>query len=166
MLGAVVVRLMSALATQIIESIRDTLQAAYPNTQVYTRKGKPGPDPSSPSAGWTPGMQAPAFVVSMNDNEPVDEYGTFEIVTVGYPGQISYVKPAAQEPGQWQEDPDVRTIQEDVRQLLYMPWLLNIGVMVNVDLKMEHSYLAFAGTVRFFPLLTFLFTGEETRTEL
>ncbi len=157
---------MSALATQIIDAIETTLQGAYPTTKVYTRKGPPGKDPSDPSAGWTPGMEAPCFVVSMADEEPVDEYGTFEIVTVGYPGQISYVKPAAQGPGQWQEDPAIRTIQEDVRQLLYMPWLAGIGVMVNVDLKMKPPYTAFAGTVRFFPLLSFLFTGEEDRPEL
>lgn len=157
---------MYALATRIIDAIKTTLQTAYPAVQVYTRKGPPGPDPSSPSAGWTPGMQAPAFVVSMADEEPVDEYGSFEVVTVGYPGQVSYVKPAAQEPGQWAEDAEVRTIQEDVRQLLYMPWLDGIGVMVNVDLKMKPPYTAFAGTVRFFPLLSFLFTGEEPRPEL
>lgn len=157
---------MPALATRIIDAITSTLETAYPEVKVYQRKGPPGDDPSSPSAGWTPGMESPAFVVSMGDEEPVDEYGSFEVVTVGYPGQISYVKPAAQAPGQWQEDAEVRTIQEDVRQLLYMPWLATIGVMVNVDLKMKPPYTAFAGTVRFFPLLSFLFTGEETRTDV
>ncbi len=155
-----------ALATTIIDAITSTIEAAYPDVKVYQRKGPPGRDPSDPSAGWTPGMIAPCFVISMADEEPVDEYGSFETVTVGYPGQISYVKPAAQEPGQWQEDPTIRTIQEDVRQLLYMPWLVGIGVMVNVDLKMKPPYVAFAGTVRFFPLLAFLFTGEEPRPEL
>lgn len=158
--------MLSALATRIIDSIQSTLETAYPDVTVYTRKGPPGKDPSDPSAGWTPGMNAPAFVVSMSDEEPIDQYGTFELVTVGYPGQVSYVKAAAAAPGTWQEDAEIRTIQEDVRQLLYMPWLADIGVLADVSLRMKPPYTAFAGTVRFFPLLSFLFTGEEPRPEL
>ncbi len=157
---------MSALATQILESIQTTLEAAYPALTVYTRKGRPGPDPASPNAGWTPGMKAPCFVVSMDDREPIDEYGSFETVTVGYPAQISYVKSAAQDPGPWKEDPAIRTIQEEVRQLFYQPWLDGLGVMVNVDLTMAPPFTQFAGTVKFFPLLNFMFTGEEDRPDL
>lgn len=112
---------MSATATDILAAMPAFLAGLYADIPVVTRRGKPGPDPASPLAGWKPGDPTTCFVVSCSDPEPVDEIASFEQIFVRYNLDLVYVKPAAAEPGRWGEDSDVRDKRQAIRAAVYKP---------------------------------------------
>jgi len=132
---------MSANATLILDAMPAFLNGLYDPIPVIIRRGSPGPDPSSPLAGWKPGDPTTCFVVSCNEQEPVDEgLGSFEEIYVSYTLSIAYVKPSMMEPGRWAEDPDIREKRQTVRDNIYKPRFPAVSGVFNVDYKSGPVY--------------------------
>jgi hypothetical protein len=133
--------LVSANATLILEAMPGFLTTLYAGVPVLIRRGHPGPDPSSPLAGWRPGDPTTCFVVSCSDPEPVDHgLGSFEEIYVAYTVDIVYVKPAAAEPGRWSEDPDIRDKRQTIRDSIYKPRFSPVAGVFNVDYESGPVY--------------------------
>lgn len=132
---------MAANATLILNAIPDFLAGLYPTIPTVVRRGTPGPDPSSPLAGWHPGDPTTCFVISCTEPEPVDDgLGSFEEIYVSYELTIAYVKPTMTEPGRWAEDSDIRDKRQTIRDNIYKPRFPAVSGVFNVDYKSGPIY--------------------------
>lgn len=161
---------MSADATDLMDAVAAELADLYPTIPVYTSKRSASRD-RYPMGGYQPGYASTCFVVSMADAEPIDDIGSFEEVSVGYPIVVEYIKPAMQKvTGSTSgnpsvvEDPDIRDKRKAIRQRLYKPRIAAIGTIVDIkhtnlrpgDTVADNKPLVVAGQV-------FTFTLWESR---
>jgi len=132
---------MPANATSIMDAMAGFLNGLYPNIPVVEAKDDPGPDPHSPLAGWRPGQSTTCFVVSIEEPEPVDEgIASFEEIFVRYKMVITYVKPAAAEPGRWNEDPDIRDKRQTIRDAIYKPTFARVAGVFDIRYASDRVY--------------------------
>ena len=184
---------MAANATALMSAISAELIAAFPTldncpTRVYLSKrqvagGKP------PLGGWIAGFQPPAFVLSMNDEEIIDKYGTFELISVTYGLLVEYCKQTqakvtskeyppnfnpnsvADGPAIGREDPQVRDVKQAIRQAIYKPSApYQTGQdltqnMVDVELRSKRTYEVDGSQSVIAVGMTFWFTLWEPRPE-
>lgn len=119
---------MPAEITEILDAVKVALETAYPDIPVRV-KAKPATEPGKlPAPGYTVGSKIPCFIVTEWNAERVDESASFELITLGYPVTIEYLKAAA--PENWADDPDVRTKRIELEDLLYRNGVA--GVPANV----------------------------------
>lgn len=108
---------MSAPITVILNAVEAALVAAYPDIPVRV-KAKAATEPGKfPAPGYTVGSKIPCFIVTEGDAERVDESASFEVITLGYPVTVEYLKAAA--PENWADDPDVRDKRLELEEMFY-----------------------------------------------
>ena len=123
--------------TTALDAVAAALAALYPDVPVRVRK-LPAAGAEALKGGWTPGFPLPCFVVSGQDAEDVDEFGTFELVSVGYKVLVEYVKAAAAAvpsggvPAEGAEDSDVRDKRAAVRGRLYTSPLGTLPPLIDL----------------------------------
>lgn len=108
---------MSAEITQILDAVKTALEGAYPTIPVLVKANPATGSGRNPMPGWTPGSALPCFVVTEIGEERVDQSASFELITLGYPVTIEYLKAGA--PQNWADDPEVRTKRIELEDLLY-----------------------------------------------
>lgn len=111
-----------------MDAIKTALLAEYPTIPVLIKAASAGAPGKIPQPGWTAGSQVPCFCISELDAEKVDQSATFELITLGYPVVVEFVKSSA--PKGWLDDPDVRTKRIELEDLLYTNGLA--GIPANV----------------------------------
>lgn len=126
-------------ATNILNAVAAELATLYPAManaiKIRKREAVGG---RQQFGGWTEGFPLPCLVVSSEDGEPIDDYGTFEDVSVGYSVLVEYVKavaakvPSGDTPAEGAEDSDVRDFRAAIRFQLYSPQLTGLPVAINV----------------------------------
>lgn len=132
---------MASNATLIMNAMPGFLAGLYDDIPTVLTKNKPDPDPSSPLAGWRPGIATTCFVVDVEDPEPVDNgIASFEEIFVRYEMTISYVKPAAAEPGRWDEDSDIRDKRQTIRDAIYKPTFAPVNGIFDVRYSSDKVY--------------------------
>lgn len=132
-------------ATLILEQIAAELADLYPTIEVKIRK-RESANGKQLFGGWTEGFPLPCLVVSEGTPEPIDKYGSFEEISVGYPVLVEYVKataanvPGSATPTEGAEDQDIREKRQQIRQRLYKPALAPLPFIVDVDMISKPPY--------------------------
>ena len=84
-------------ATEILEAVEAELADLYPDLAaagaIYLRK-REAANGRQLFGGWSEGMKLPCVIVSEGEPEPIDKYGGFEEVSVGYPVLVEATVPA------------------------------------------------------------------------
>jgi hypothetical protein len=155
---------MSADATVILAAVKTALESAYPTIPVRVRKGRPGPGMESPLCGLKAGDDGTVFVVSCAGPEPTETQATFEHVSVNYPVNVSYVKPAEASPGLHEDDDDTRQKRAAIRNLLYRPTLTGATQVRHTGIQEGAVYEEFRdNVVRVISDQTLTFLAYEAR---
>src|SRR6185503_1156291 len=139
---------MSADATQVMAGIASSLATLRPNIPTVTRKGQPSSEPCSPLCGWTMADPCPCFVVSAADPETIDEFGSFETVSVEYKVIIEYVKPVVAGVTPRNDDDEIRQWRQDFRAAFYGSTIADVTQVWDINFKSGQTYTGDAGGSR------------------
>ncbi len=147
---------MSSDATQILAAVVSELAALYPDLDadgaIYVKK-REAAHGKQLWGGWTQGMKLPCLIVTEGVPEPIDKYGSFDEVSVGYPILIEYAKataakvPSGDTPTEGAEDSDIRDNRQTTRRTIYRPALPGLTFIIDVEMTSKPPYEIGGGNV-------------------